>query len=332
MTEPYHRIQKINQRKSQYFTQSFDQVTWVNYMIEAMKPVDEKLTQNLLVQANYLENLLRAQLMAYDLNVGIMRVGSIVYNTHISSTSTVDLILIHNGFENNQKNTNATALEPVKKLKDITLKILQKKFPEVLGTNSHNLHYKMSCPSWLCNFQLYFASRKFDNHRDNTSGISSEYLQILNKHTLKFVQLNPNLAFNQLAKKDKNTNSNAKMLIRVLKNLVLDADDTIPLSGYQITSIVYSMDDYTLMKPRGQIILMLLECLLFVKRLCNEPFLRLSLKHPGNAPVITPNNDALFLVGCTRLNNELEDVIKQLVLEMDVYQNIAEKIKETPIK
>ncbi|MBI9066216.1 MAG: hypothetical protein JEZ09_02915 [Salinivirgaceae bacterium] len=132
------------------------------------------------------------------------------------------------------------------------------------------------------------------------------------------------MALHNLNKKDDNSNSNAKVLIRVLKNLKSDSKESITLTGYQITSIVYSLEDYALAKPNGQILFLLLECSIFLKRLIDNPFMRRSLKSPENNAVLNKTNEESFVHGCNKLKNELDVIIKHLVLEIDLYTRIKD--------
>jgi hypothetical protein len=188
----------------------------------------------------------------------------------------------------------------------------------------------MSILSLPCNFCYYFGYQQLNEGTAFGNFSLNSKTKLLNFKSFKFEDINPLLQITELDKKDVITQGNAKTLIRILKNLKSDAFNSVTLTGHQLTGIIYSMDDYTLSKPPGQLLFLLLEVSLYLKRLIENPFIRRSLKNADRTLLIEDSHEESFIHGIKELKKELDSLIKQLVLEIDLYSNIYDYVSITP--
>ncbi|MBI9066217.1 MAG: hypothetical protein JEZ09_02920 [Salinivirgaceae bacterium] len=112
---------------------SYGDESWLNYITKAMKPVDNKITQQALSLASYLEELLKAELLAQNILVEFVQIGGTSLNTNIATTDKVDLLMVFNGFlpKSDDHCTIDANVQELIILKELTKKILLKAFPEV---------------------------------------------------------------------------------------------------------------------------------------------------------------------------------------------------------
>jgi len=302
---------------------------WLNYVREAIEPIDINITQILKeISENLQHDLLKAATLE-DLNIEITPIGSIELNTHVKSEDTVDLIM---GLKDNCKtenpniNSNHTLLQEIFRLKDFTIRYLKNKFPEALLDDSQPLALHLSIPIFPCNFCLYFGFTQ--TVMENTSGNFSDIENggLFNFKTFSFTTINPLKYAHNLNTRNEKTQGNTKTLIRLLKSLKADSIEPVTLTGHQLTCIIYSMDEYALSKTPGQILFLILEVSLYLKKLYDNPFIRKSIKSPDRSTLQILDNDNSLLHGIFILKKELDSLIKNLVLEIDLYTDIYKPV------
>jgi len=302
---------------------------WLDYSIEAMESSDPKLTEHCVELFNDLKTKLNNVYSSQQIFVDCLLVGGASQNTQISDSGNIDMMIIYRGNEAYQPLSNeplTVGMDELIILREITKKTLKSLFPEALLDDSQPLALTMSNPSQSCNFCLYFSF--WHNYETTASGINSYSGEVLllNKESLEFELTNPLKTINEINSKDGKVKGNEKSLVRILKNLKADSTEPINLSGYFITCLVHSMEDYTLDKPPGQLLFLLLECSLYFKRLSENPFLRRVIRTPDGLSQVFQGNEALLVKELEKLKNEMDLLIKHLVLEIDLYTNVKELV------
>lgn len=324
----YHQhMGNINRRKLKEAILDDNKERWLNYSIEALKPVNNESSGLISEMTEKMKENLHQAMLIKDFLVDFSIMGGLASNTHIKHEETIDLLIIFKGYSYSnapQNNTYIPQLEDLILLRDYTKRYLKNKFPEALLDDTQPLALEISFPSSSCNFCYYFGCQQKSEPTPSGNYSQNSTLKLLNFKSFIFEDSNPLKIVSELITKDENTRGNTKTLIRVLKNLKADAADPITLTGHQITSIIYSMDDYTLSKPPGQILFLFLEVSLYFKRVIENPFIRTSLKSPDQNQLVASNHEESFIYGVTLLKKELDSLIKQLVLEIDLYTNVYE--------
>jgi hypothetical protein len=313
-----HLINKTQSKEKMF------QKPWLAYSLQAMKPVDREQNQWLIEKTTIIENQLKAAYDQLGFQTDFYIIGSVATNTHQVQPFKIDLLVLLKSDSKNETNDELSLLESLMKLYKSSLIVLPPQFPKALINDSQPLALEMSFNSWACTFCLYFGV--WQPGKSTASGISSlsgevKFLHLTQK---ELIEMDPFQGILKLNLKDQKVNQNAKPLIRMLKKLKHDSKLNIPLSGHEITSIVYSMDDYSLEKQDGQLLFLLLECSLFLKKLEDNLFLRRSLRSPDKLPLQCIHEELRVLTGIKLLKSELDKLIKHLVLEIDLYTNVNE--------
>lgn len=295
---------------------------WLQFALQSMKAVDKEESRQLIKKTELLEGMLRSGFEKRQVLADFVLMGGLASNTHIAQSTLIDLLIVYKGNHNELFPENYQNLEAIIHFKEKTKQHLIELFPEALVDDSLPFALKMSIPSWSCAFCLHFGF--WHINRIQASGISpiDSGVRIYNKNELNFVGMDPLQTLFLLNDKNAKTNENAKPLIRILKALKAQSKNKEHLSGFEIASIVYSMDEYTLKKQQGLLLFLLLECSLFLKRLEDSVFLQQSIKSPDMMEVFNLNNEVYFKKGIKNLKAELDMLIKHLVLEIDLYTNI----------
>jgi hypothetical protein len=329
MTMPNYQqhMENINRRKLNAAILDDKKECWLNYSIEALKPVNNGASELIFKAAEKMKEILHQAMLTKDFLIDFSIMGGLASNTHIKNEETVDILVTFKGYNYSNGSDNSPGslqLEDLILLRDYTKRYLKNRFPEALLDDSQPLALEMSTPSFSCNFCYYFGYEQKNKDIPSGNSFQNSTLKLLNFKSFIFEDTNPLEIASEITVKDENTKGNTRALIRVLKNLKADAADPITLTGHQITSIIYSMDDYTLSKPPGQILFLFLEVSLYFKRVIENPFIRTSLKSPDQNQLVIPNHEESFIYGVTLLKKELDSLIKQLVLEIDLYTNVYE--------
>lgn len=329
MLNYFQHMDNIAQRKIKPRPSSHDKICWLDYTIEALKAIDKDATMRIFDISKNLQQNLQHKLADKNMLLEFKHIGGMAENTHINHNETVDLLIILKGYQYPQSSKDEIfdpELEDLILLRDYTKLYLKNKFPEALFDDSQSLALEMSSSSIPCKFCYYFALWHHPN-KEMAFGnfLTKTQIKLLNSKPFELDNSDPLTNINELNAVNEKTRGNTKNLIRILKNLKADAFEPVTLSGYQITSIICSMDEHTLFKPPGQILFLLLETSLYLKKLQDNSFLRNSLKSPDGNLLIPSTGEKSFIHGVTLLKRELDSLIKQLVLEIELYADIALK-------
>ncbi len=324
MTNYQTKIAQISDRKASNRGSINKSIKWVDYVIEAMQPMSNTITSTMIHDCNKLENTLNEAYLMQDICADFMITGGTIFNTHISENGTIDLLVIYKGFGKDEQsfNLDKNIYQELIVLRNYTYKKLKILYPEAQIDDSLPLALKLSNTSWLNNYYLYFGIQYSTLTTASGFSLFSKQVKIFNKNSGKLTNCDPIKSLFEINKKDGMISGNIKSLIRILKNLKADSDLKEQLSGYEITSIIFSMEKILLKNPPGQILFLLLECNLFLKKIFDDPFLRRSIRSADNNLVFNEPNEELLLEKIRNLKIILENLLKHLVLEIDLYTNV----------
>lgn len=316
-------MENLNLRKVKTMDSVITEENWLNYAIEALQETSETATNLFKFTAQEILGELKHELILKGIYIEYHIIGGVACNTHINHNETIDILILVNESTGEESYKNPSN-EDLILIRDFSKRFLQNKFPKALIDDSQPLAINQSIPSKPCNFCYYFGfwqtkTAAFGNFPPPNS------VQLLNGHTCKLIESDPFTFVSEIDKKDNLNNGNVKNLIRILKNLKADAEESISLTGYQISSIIYNMEEYSLAKSPGQLLFLLLEVSLYLKRIIDSPYLSNSLRTPENIPLLDKDNHDSFHHGVKALKKVTDELIKKLIMQVDLYQDIYEE-------
>jgi hypothetical protein len=297
---------------------------WLDYAIRAMNPVNKEVTHKIMEQTSLIENIVKPIVAQQGIKADFLMVGSVAAQTHIEPNCCVDLLVQINTDEEKSRVGDNWIIEQLVQLKCLVQNQISSKFPETKFSESQQFSLKSINLDKPFNINLFFGTKHTNLDKAPGMNTSPEKISVLNFRNMELVDMNPFQNTLQLNRKDILVNQNVKPLIRILKTIKNNARNPISLTGHEITSIVYSMENYLLEKPNGQLLFLLLECSLFLKYLEGNQFLRNNLKSPDNIQFKNKENELRIQQGIHFLKIELDLLIRNLVLEIDLYTNVYE--------
>lgn len=241
------RNRRANPKRATYLSEAYETLQEnedIRYLLGSMEPLDADYTRDSLVEAErvykYFEAFSTVRLQ-----------GSIKTNTHIRYHSDIDILTITEDFitwENFPPGRSTYAGDPI-----ATLKALRKgcrdtvssQFPAVkiedknraLRLTGGSLKRQMDVVS----ANWYNTATYAQTHQERDRGVQvldvSNNTRVLNLPFLHEYRLNQKIA---------TTNDGAGRAIRLFKNLKADADREIAISSYDISALVWNMEDYRL--------------------------------------------------------------------------------------
>lgn len=216
------------------------------YVLTSMKEVERQYTDKSFTEADRVKN----QLISNGLNyVEFDFQGSVTNNTNIRYVSDIDLLVVHNGFYSIEPPNKpiipyqGDCIKELQKLRESCIAILRKSFPEatVDSTGSKSICIKDGSLSRKvdvvpCNWfdTVNYTLTKSKIYRgidilDSKREIRIENLPFLHNHMLEV--------------KDNNTKGIFKQLVRLVKSIKSDMDIVPDVSSYEITALLYHMDN-----------------------------------------------------------------------------------------
>lgn len=260
----------------------------VQYAVGAMQPIDPDYTRTTIVERQRVEDRLREGFSRAGLAVSFDYQGSVTNDTHIRAYSDVDLLTVEEQWVTIEPpNVPATryagnAIEDLRKIRRQSASTLRFAYPAATVDESGSKAINISGGS---------LRRKIDVIASGWWH-TVEYVREREKHWLGIKVLDndagreiPNKPFlhnKRLNERDGLTNGGLRKLIRLLKSLKYDSDDTIDLSSYDIAGIVYNMNEDRLFSHRGQDLVLIKNCYLHLLLLEVMPSIRESISMPND--------------------------------------------------
>lgn len=294
----------------------------IKYVIGAMQPVSDNYTKITYSEAERVKNQLRKlEDMAYDIEFKYQ--GSVTNNTHIRAHSDIDILTLHLGFitlESPQKAEYPYKGDPVKdlcNLREDSFSLLRSAYPTVnidnegaksISLSGGSLRRKVDVvPSNWYDTVLYKRTN-LDHYRG---------VMVLDYKKKERFANSPFYHNKLIDNKDISSAGNFKKVVRLLKTLKADSDQQINLSSYDITALMYHMDDSKYWVGRSP--LKLIKTSLDFLKLINysDEFRNKLLVPDGSRRIFEPN----------RASNE---DLRLLILELEwIYQDLLDDLKHS---
>lgn len=302
----------------------------ISYALESMEPIDQQYTHNTYTACEKVWGHIKNGLAEANIDADYRYQGSVPTNTHIKNYSDIDLLTIHQGFitlEPPQKPMFPYQGDPVQDLKSMrskTYRILDSVYSaatiddtgsKAISISGGSLNRKIDVIT--CNWydSLKFSETKDEDYRGVNILDRDKNSRILNYPFLHIYWINY---------KDGKVNGNEKRLIRLLKTLRSDADETINLSSYDIASLVYRMDDSSLTLSPRQRLELLERCEAFLAKIISDSVFRDSLYVVNGTRKIF-SNDGAVLSELVKLKRELTELIEDIGIAIRPLYETIEK-------
>ncbi len=320
-----------NLTKAFSVSESFNRKTYgesTTYALEAMEPISDAYTQNTYKAVDRIKAQLEPGLREYGIDVEFRYQGSVPTNTHIKLYSDIDLLTIHGAFFSLQPPQTPTypyegdPLEDLQNLRRKTFRILDTVYTSCdiddtgskcisISGGSLNRKVDIIASNW------YNALIYVDNPDEANRGI-----QILDRDKNQRIVNFPFLHIYWINEKDKRVNGNEKRMIRLLKSLKADADEEIKVSSYDIASLVYRMDDSSLLVTGLERLKLLKNTNDFLLKVINDSTFRDSLwVANGTRKIFTSGGASVSEVA--KLQRELQDLVIEIAREIrPLYENL----------
>jgi hypothetical protein len=231
------------------------------YFIGSMEEVDKIYTKNTFKEAERVQNQLD-KIKTSELNFEYRYQGSVSNNTHIKAYSDVDILVIIDKFitlEKPQVPSNPYKGNPENDLYNLRIECeehLKKTFysadidctgAKSISMEGGSLRRKIDVvPSNWFNTNL-FAQTSDERFRG---------VYVLDKHKMERIGNTPFFHNFLLGQKDTECQKNYKKLVRLLKTLKADSNKEIDFSSYDITGLIYNMDNSKFFVGKGYLILL----------------------------------------------------------------------------
>jgi hypothetical protein len=230
-TNALHNLR--NRRNPEGFVENFSGIREddaVVYLVAAMEPVGATYTTKTYEEGNRVAKQISTGLAQHSLTAEYEYQGSVKKNTHIKAYSDVDLLVIETRFsilEPPQIPSNPYKGDPTQDLiqiRRICTSHLKSAFPQATVDDSGARSVKISGGSLQRTVDVvpanWFNTNDYATHKNQFF----RGVHVLNSHTLMREPDYPFLHSGFISLKDKNTNGNARKLIRLLKSLKYDSD------------------------------------------------------------------------------------------------------------
>ncbi|MHA6558939.1 nucleotidyltransferase family protein [Pseudomonas alliivorans] len=294
-------LDSVNLSLSKSLNESFEsydtlkESSGIKYVVGAMAPVSKRGTEISKSEGQRVANSLIKSLEAQNENVTSVLQGSVALNIHIKGASDVDMLIIERDtlfVERPHVSSSAyvaasdsrSLLQIVKDIRNKSESILSENFPAV-NVIGNDKSIAMDGGSLRVPVDIVPAVW-FDNiYYQRTRDQSDRGIKIYSKSDDAFITNFPFKHIEEVNLKDSRYSGNVKCVIRLLKTLVSDMDETDKkvakgLSSYDLTALAYHMED-NLDVPVYQRVALVLRIEAFFTFLIGAPEYRNSLSVPN---------------------------------------------------
>lgn len=291
----------------------------VKYALESMSPIDPIYTNNTYVASEIIRNNLTKGLNNKGLTVEYRHQGSVETDTHIKLHSDIDILVFTEKYLSMEP--PLTPINPYQGDPLADLKELRQECYNVL-----NAIYNQVDNSKAKSIQVFPTNpkRKVDvvpanwvNTQDfqATSNEKFRGVHIYDKDNHSRQKDFPFLHIANVKAKNSLVNGGLAKLVRLLKTLKVDADYEIDLSSFEITSIVFAMENHSLNKPKYQELLLLNEGSRQLDKVITDKLYRESLMSPNGKERVFGTSETK-IVELKKLKLELDELIEDITEEL----------------
>ncbi len=320
------RLEMLNQRRydpdvieAKLLNESYRNIAQsdsVKYVIGAMQPIDPEYTKNTYKQAERVRSQLDNRLTE---KCEYKYQGSVTNDTHIKAKSDIDLLVIIDKFftlENPQKPKSPYKGDPTQDLLDLrkdSEDSLENAFPKATIDKRGSKSIAIEGGSLTRKVDVVPSNWYHTNKYTETGNEIYKGVQILDKSVSCRLANTPFLHNAWIDHKDNSTNGGLRKACRLMKSLKYDSEN-IDLSSYDIVSIAFNMEDYTLTLPHGSELGILAACFDYCHGLQTNATLRNSIDVPdGHRKVFSEGHATL--AGLNQLTAELESLSNDVLRE-----------------
>lgn len=339
MADYKQKLEKLKARRQDTITKAFSVTDSFNkksygesttYALEAMEEISKDYTENTYKQVDRVKSQLGPGLKEYGIDVEFRYQGSVPTNTHIKVYSDIDLLIIHQRFYSLEPplvpaiSYTGDPLADLKELRSKAFRILDTVFTacEINDTGSKaltisggSLNRKIDIIS-----SNWFNSVSYDKYTIETN----RGINILDRDNNRRITNFPFLHMHWINEKDKEVYGNEKRLIRLLKSIKADADQEINVSSYDIASLVFRMDNSSLLVNRNERLKLLYNCNQFLDKVINDMTFRDTL-YVANGTRKIFCSDGAKVDEVVKLKNELQSLINEIATELIPLYETLEK-------
>jgi hypothetical protein len=291
------------------------------YAIGSMQPIDPDYTAAFFAESLLIQNVIQPAVGIAGIPTEVRFQGSLTNDTHVEVSCDMEILVI---------DTNFTTLEPPQKavipyeenpvedlraLRELSIKAVESGFPEIKMDTSEALSVLLSGGGLRREIRLLFANWYNTNEYATRQDESFRGLNMLDIHQAKRVFKSPFIHNALIEEKDQRSKGSIRKLIRLLKSLLVDAEEKNGLSGYDLSSLIWNMPERNLSYGPGrelQLINSAYDYLIYV--LTNERY-RNNLKVPDGTRAIFPPDGATknqLLVTSNLLGGLWKDILRTL--------------------
>ncbi|WP_221391602.1 hypothetical protein [Dyadobacter sp. NIV53] len=293
----------------------------LEYLIESMRPIGKKYNDVTLTAAANVEKHLE-QSLNLTFNRAYRKQGSVTTNTNIKLHSDIDLLAVINGYQYQEP-----ALHPIltpytgephndiTELRKQSTEIMKGKYDEVdtSGTKCISIYNKNLKRKVDVVFSFWYDTKEFIN-----SG--NEYYRgiYLFNFPIKLKELDyPFAHIRNVNWKATETRDGSCKGIRLIKTLRADSDKRIVLTSFELTSLVYEIDNQNLFyQSHDELKIAISISAQIVRMLSNETY-RKGIKSPNG--IESPFKDDKCLTGLRNLKEDLDQLIMDCGGELNNY-------------
>lgn len=318
------------------------------YALGALQEVDPGYTQNSYVQGNRVKNQLEKGLQG-EVSIAFQYQGSVPLNVHIRRTSDVDLLVIRTEFVTIDPTGpkylrggysswhGESPPQLLGSLRTRSTSLLRLAFPEAEVDASGSKSIAMRGGSLTRKIDVVPSHWHDTANYQQTGEQKDRGICILDTSKGETVQNYPFFHMHQINEKDGRVNGGAKKMIRLLKSLKADSDNSklITLNSYDIASLVWHFrDDALYVHPWNELSLVAAAQQELIKLLIDKEVTK-QLRSPDNSRQIIDSDDKFKALIYLLLEViDLANAVGQEVLGTDTKRTtdeILNALKSSPI-
>ena len=284
------------------------------YLVGATEAVEPSYTKKTYDEGDRVAKQIAAGLDGENLTAQYEYQGSVTKNTHIKAYSDLDLLVLDGRFVTLQKPQEPAQpykgdpLQDLIQVRRICIAHLTSAFPKATVDHTGARSVKIFGGSLVRTVDIVPANWYDTNDYAEKKQKAYRGVQILNAHKPEREADQPFIHGLLIDCRDAKTIGNARKLIRLLKSLKYDSDGKLTISSYDIESLIYSMPEAEMQRPRGEEIPQAYFCWLWLKNVEDNQLLRESLSVPEGKRKIFAEGKAT-LAQLTALRSALEQLL-----------------------
>jgi hypothetical protein len=322
------RLEKLRKRRldeslqKAVLSKSFSDVSInesVKYALESMSEIDPTYTKNTYTASENIRNNLTPGLQRKGLTVEYRHQGSIETNTHIKIYSDIDLLVFTEKYVTMEPPlipVNPYLGDPLidlKQLRQECFNVLNGIYDQVDNSNSKSVQVFPTSPKR----KVDVVPCNWINTTDYQNTWNEIYrgVHIYDKDKNIRQKDFPFLNIARVKEKDLIVNGGLRKVVRLLKTLKVDADYEIKLSSFEISSLVYAINNDSLTKSNNHQLLLLNEVSRQLSKLIIDQFYRENLRSPNGKELVFGTN-ASSVVELKKIKLELDELIQDITEEL----------------